>query len=152
LLREVSAGGVVFSCDSAGDDRGSTWVGPRILMIKDRYGRWTFPKGQIEEGETPEVAALREVREETGVSGEIERSLGRVHYHYTLDERVISKTVHYFLVRSERVDLVPQLSEIVEARWFESREALGLNGYDNNATVLRGAVDVIDKMLKSGRG
>lgn len=134
----------MFSCEPADDGRGSGRSAPKVLMIKDSYGKWTFPKGLIEKGETPEVAALREVREETGVSGVIERDLSSVNYFYTLNKQVISKTVYYFLVRSDRTDPVPQLSEILDARWVEPGEALGLSGYENNLGVLKEAIAAIE--------
>src|ERR1019366_6443348 len=57
--REVSAGGVVFRRDPDGS--------PRFLLIKDSYQHWGFPKGHLEDGESPVVAAVRETREETGL-------------------------------------------------------------------------------------
>lgn len=137
LLREISAGGIVFSCGQHA----------RILMIRDASGRWTFPKGIIEEGETPEVAALREVSEETGVTGTIEAPLGKVNYYYTLNKEVVYKTVHYFLVRSAGGEPVPQLSEIREAKWVSPAEAVAMNGYENNLRILEDAVKMISSRV-----
>ena len=56
MASEVSAGGIVFKQDPE----------LQFLMILDGYGRWTFPKGGVEAGETPAQAAVREIEEETG--------------------------------------------------------------------------------------
>ncbi|MCR4398060.1 MAG: NUDIX domain-containing protein [Firmicutes bacterium] len=118
-------------------------AGPRVLMIKDAYGRWTFPKGQVESGETPEAAALREIKEETGVGGSIEADLGPVRYFYTSPGGLVSKTVHYYLVKSDGREPAPQLSEVEDARWVEVEDALEMNGYENNERVLRRAIEII---------
>ena len=57
---EVSAGGIVF--------RRLAESGPRFLLIKDSYDNWGFPKGHLENGESPAEAAHRETGEETGLS------------------------------------------------------------------------------------
>ena len=57
--RETSAGGVVFRVPPGEE--------PLFLLIRDSYRNWGFPKGHLEKEERPEAAALREVREETGL-------------------------------------------------------------------------------------
>jgi len=59
-VKEISAGGVVYRKEG---DR------LELLMIEDRYGKWTLPKGKQEAGEEVEETALREIREETGLRG-----------------------------------------------------------------------------------
>jgi len=134
MLSEMSAGGVVYSW------HGST---PMILMIRDRFGRWTFPKGLIEKGESPEEAAVREICEETGVCGTVERYLGDVTYVYTSDNGLVRKTVRYFLVRSSHQEPSALLSEIAEARWVAPDDARCLNGYDDNREMLEMALSAI---------
>jgi ADP-ribose pyrophosphatase YjhB (NUDIX family) len=93
----VSAGGVVV------DDRadGARWVLLIVHRSMSGHPRWTLPKGGIEPGETPEVAALREVREETGHIAIIERPLSVIEYSFVWrPERVrYQKSVHYFKMR-----------------------------------------------------
>jgi 8-oxo-dGTP pyrophosphatase MutT (NUDIX family) len=93
----VSAGGVVV------DDRadGARWVLLIVHRSMSGHPRWTLPKGGVEPGETPEVAALREVREETGHTAVIERPLSTIEYTFVWrPERVrYQKAVHYFLMR-----------------------------------------------------
>src|SRR5262249_572154 len=87
---ETSAGGVVLDAEQA-----------HVALIGrlDRRGRllWSLPKGHIEEGETPEQTAVREVAEETGISSKVLRPLGTIDYWFVADNRRIHKTVHHFL-------------------------------------------------------
>lgn len=114
-----------------------------ILLIKDRYSRWTLPKGKMEKGETTEETALREIREETGIVGRILRPLKTIQYRYVHpDSGDVEKEVHYFLVEAASETLIPALSEIGGARWFSPEEAWRLmhrEGYDNNFLVMEEA-------------
>ena len=83
-------------------------AGRKFLLIEDRYSRWTLPKGKREKGETNEETALREIREETGVSGRILRPLTTVHYRYFHpDFGDVEKEVHYYLVEATAEALIP---------------------------------------------
>ncbi len=100
-MKEISAGGVVYRKEG---DR------LEMLMIEDRYGKWTLPKGKQEAGEEVEETALREIREETGLRGRIVRPLMTVNYQYDDPERgTVDKDVHYFLVQCTARDAIPQL-------------------------------------------
>src|SRR3712207_7518516 len=78
--------------------------GPRAALIgrTDRRGRllWSLPKGHIEEGETPEDTAVREVAEETGIIGEVLAPLGIIDFWFVAEGRRVHKTVHHFLLRA----------------------------------------------------
>ena len=93
---ETSAGGLVVADDGV--------TGPRAALIgrTDRRGRllWSLPKGHIEEGETPEDTAVREVAEETGIIGEVVAPLGIIDFWFVADGRRVHKTVHHFLLRA----------------------------------------------------
>ena len=85
---EFSAGGVVFKKEEK-----SVY----ILLIRVR-DRWSFPKGNIEKNEKKEEAALREVKEETGVEAEIVDYLGDIEYWYYLGGYKVHKFVYYYLM------------------------------------------------------
>jgi len=112
---EVSAGGLVV--DTTG--KLGLLIGRRDL--KDASGKrilWSLPKGHIEEGETPEQAALREVQEETGIESIIEKSLGVIDFWFMAGGKRIHKTVHHYLFRENGGLLAPQESEVDEVAWF----------------------------------
>ncbi|HHV79668.1 MAG TPA: NUDIX hydrolase [Firmicutes bacterium] len=134
MKTEISAGGIVYS-------------GSRILMIYDAYGHWTFPKGQVEEGESLEEAAIREVWEETAIRCETVSYLGEVHYDYFMPSRgAVAKTVHYFLLRPISFeDPRPLLTEIKAAQWVDISRVKELSSYENNR-------EIIEKGLKAIAG
>lgn len=132
---EVSAGGLVID-----------FSGTKGLLIgrfdqKDAMREkllWSLPKGHIEEGETPEQAAIREVAEETGINSEISRELGVIDFWFMAGGKRIHKTVHHFLFKEVGGTLTPQESEVDEARWFPLEEIVSLLAYpDEKKLILR---------------
>ncbi len=122
--REVSAGGVVVH-----ENQVLAIVPAR--RAADGSVVLALPKGHLDEGETTAQAAAREVREETGVTGELVGELGEVRYWYMRDRRRISKSVHFFLFRYVSGDLEDHDDEVLEARWVglsEAQEALTYQG------------------------
>ena len=112
-----------------------------LLMIKDAYEQWTFPKGLLEEGEGPVEAALRELAEETGVRGELVQELGASAYSYQSgDGSTVHKQAIFYLVRATRTELRVQLEEIAAAEWVEPAEAKARLGYANLQPVLAAAM------------
>jgi 8-oxo-dGTP pyrophosphatase MutT (NUDIX family) len=82
-----------------------------------------LPKGHLDEGETPEQAATREVREETGVTAEPVGELGEVRYWYVRRGRKVAKSVFFFLFRYLGGDVADHDDEVLEARWIELESA-----------------------------
>src|ERR1700750_2616383 len=103
---ETSYGGVVVR----GDD---------VLVITPAGKRVTgLPKGGMEAGETPELTAAREVREETGVVAQVKSPLGDVRYTYRRGGRRVRKTVHFFLCEYVEGSTEDHDHEVDEARWI----------------------------------
>ena len=99
----------------------------QVLLIATAGGRrWQLPKGHVEEGETSEAAAVREVREETGVVGRVIAALPSIRYSFVeRGTRRIRKQVDYYLLaylEGSEVDFDP--NEVDGASWFEWDEAL----------------------------
>lgn len=130
--RDRAAGGVVLRAQST------------VLVIRDRYGRWTFPKGHLEPGETDEQAALRETCEETGVTAAITHHLDTLTYTLASGQ---PKDVVFFAMRHVSGEPQPQAEEIADCAFVETAEArrrLQNGGYP-------GYVALLDKALKSSK-
>jgi 8-oxo-dGTP pyrophosphatase MutT (NUDIX family) len=130
---EVSAGGLVI--DSTGEQ------GLLIGRIdhKDASGTrllWSLPKGHIEEGETPEQAAIREVAEETGITSSISRPLGVIDFWFMAGGKRIHKTVHHFLFTEVSGVLMPQESEVDEVSWFPLGEIIERLAYPDEKKLI----------------
>ena len=94
---------------------------PRAALIgrHDRRGRlvWSLPKGHVEAGETPEITAVREVEEETGIHGHVLAPLGVIDFWFVVEDRRIHKTVHHFLLRADGGELSDADVEVDEVEW-----------------------------------
>ena len=110
--------------------------GERVALVhRPRYDDWTLPKGKHEPGEDDIAAALREVQEETGFHGRIERDLGVV--RYTVEKRgaVLPKVVRYYLMRVGAGAFEPN-HEVDELRWVTREQAAQLLTYERDREVL----------------
>lgn len=138
--REFSAGGIVVK-----RERGRL----KVLLIKDGYGRWTWPKGNIGKGESSEDAALRETREETGLKKlQIIEKFNKIDYFYRLHKDLIFKTVYLFLMEAKgREKFKIQASEIQDAKWFTPEEALETVAYKGSKEILKKAIEKAAKRL-----
>jgi ADP-ribose pyrophosphatase YjhB (NUDIX family) len=112
-VEETSAGGLVVDRRD-GDNAQAALIG-RI----DRRGRllWSLPKGHVEAGETNEDAAVREVAEETGITGRVLAPLGTIDFWFVAEGRRIHKTVHHFLMLAEGGELSADDIEVEQVEW-----------------------------------
>lgn len=137
---EVSAGGVVFR-------RRRGRLEFALAARRNRKGDlvWGLPKGLIERGEEPQTAALREVREESGLEAEVTEPLGEISYFYVWEGVRVRKVVHFFLMRATGGDVSLHDHEMEDVRWFPAEEALRLAGYRSERQVLERAVRALRK-------
>ena len=132
----TSAGGVLYRVHG----------GVEVVLILHRSQRgtwvWCLPKGTVEAGETLEETALREVREETGISGKIVEKLGQIQYEFysKQDKQRIFKTVHFFLLAYLSGNEQDHDDEADDARWFSIDAAEKHLTHQNELAVLQKAV------------
>jgi 8-oxo-dGTP pyrophosphatase MutT (NUDIX family) len=113
---EYSSGGAVISVRDGV---------PYVAMIATRgRTRWGLPKGAVAPGETSEAAALREVREETGLEAQIIKPLDTIEYFFRAGDTLIRKRVDFYLMSHTGGELMPQLSEVDDVEWVELSEAI----------------------------
>jgi diadenosine hexaphosphate hydrolase (ATP-forming) len=121
----LGAGGVVFNTNG------------EVLLIaypKSRGGGWSFPKGHIDSGETPEVAAVREVLEEGGVNAEIVGSLEPTRY---VNPRGVSREIFWFVMRTSDISTTPEPG--FQAGFYAPSEAMKLLSHAENRDLLESA-------------
>ncbi len=113
---------------------------PEYLLLRYGAGHWDFAKGKIEEGETKEQAALRELHEEAGISADIEsgfeENLSFIFYDY--DKQLAQKTVYFFVGLALSTD-VTLSHEHTDYAWLPYKEALEQLTYENAKKVLKKA-------------
>ncbi|NQU73433.1 MAG: NUDIX domain-containing protein [Candidatus Omnitrophica bacterium] len=137
--REFSSGGVVIKRIDTGF---------KILLIKDGYGRWTWPKGNIEKGETSQDAAIREIAEEVGLQYiKLIDKIDKTQYFYRLKGEPIFKTVYIYLFELKKNEKLKVLkSEIDDAKWLSPEEALKRIEYKGSRKILEKAIDRFKKV------
>ncbi len=137
LTREkISAGGVAHRKNGDAIE---------IALIKtSSEGRWQLPKGIIDPGETPEIAALREVREEAGIDCEITEKLDVIDYWFVDrfgDEPVRThKYVHFFNMRYIAGDIAQHDDEVFESRWVEIETAASMLAFTTEKDLVKKAL------------
>lgn len=154
LKQETGASGVSFEYSAGGIVYRRAAGQIELLLIQDRFGWWTMPKGHIEPGETPRQAAEREVLEETGVRAQVVADLPAVHYVFWQNGSRIDKFVHCYLMTlpSDAGAPVPQLEEIRKAAWVSIDRLDDLPQYGNNQPVIRAAIHRIEQIAASTPG
>ena len=125
IVREPTAGGIVFRRNQAGQIE--------ILLIQDAKNRWTIPKGHIEEGETAQQTARREIGEEACLTDvDMLGWLGKIHFRYRRVDRLVLMTTQIYLVRAKGDTNAIQKEEWMNGiKWFPFHEALDMIEYED---------------------
>lgn len=125
IVREPTAGGIVFRRDEKG--------AIEILLIQDAKGRWTIPKGHIEEGENAQQTARREIGEEAGLTQvDMLGWLGKIHFRYRRIDKLVLMTTQIYLVRAKGDTNAIQKEEWMnDIKWFKFHDALDAIEYED---------------------
>ncbi|MDT5155154.1 MAG: hypothetical protein QOI01_6887, partial [Mycobacterium sp.] len=149
-VHETSAGGLVIDgIDGPKDGQVAALIG-RV----DRRGRvlWSLPKGHIEQGETAEQTAIREVAEETGIQGSVLAALGSIDYWFVTEGRRVHKTVHHYLMRFLDGELSDEDVEVTEVAWVPLADLPSRLAYADERKLAEVAGRLIDKLHTDGPG
>ena len=135
-LYEKSCGGIIFY---------KTKQNTKILLVKNNNGRyWSFPKGHIEEGETEQETAIREIKEETGLDVTIVKNFREISEYCPFGK--IRKRVVFFLARAFTDNVKIQEEEIDSYIWVDLQQARKLCSYDNDLRIIEKAETTIHLM------
>ena len=135
--REISSGGVIYK-----KDEGKYKIS---LIARKNKTVWCLPKGKIEKGEKPEQTALREVEEETGLRGDLERKIGDITYWYVDRKRDlrIFKIVSFYLIKHTGGSSRRHDWEVEDCRWFDFGEAQKVMSYESEREIVKKAVKIL---------
>jgi 8-oxo-dGTP pyrophosphatase MutT (NUDIX family) len=134
-VEETSAGGLVVDLQRAR---------AAVIARVNRAGRveWCLPKGHLEEGETPEQAAVREIEEETGIRGRVLHALGTIDYWFSAEGRRVHKLVHHYLLEATGGTITVEGDpdqEAIDAAWVPLTELGALLAFPNERRIAREA-------------
>jgi 8-oxo-dGTP pyrophosphatase MutT (NUDIX family) len=127
---------------------------PHVVLIRterDSISRWSLPKGHFKKRETHEEAAVREVREETGLRVEVLAPLGTIDYWFTEGKFKYHKFVHYFAMRTTGGRFEDHDDEVEEARWFPWDDALSVMAYESERALVARTKEQVLKLLDRAR-
>ena len=141
MIEATSCGGVVIF-------RG------KILVLyknyKNKYEGWVLPKGTVEEGEDFKETALREVKEETGVSASIIKYIGKSQYSFATPHDMVEKDVHWYLMMANSYYSKPQREEyFVDSGYYKYHEAYHLLKFSNEKQILETAYEEYLELKKA---
>lgn len=143
-MDQVSAGGVAFRWRDSQPEIAIVSVKPKL--------RWQLPKGIVDPGETPQVAAIREVREEAGVETDLIKLIETIEYWYRSVKYGkpvrYHKFVHFYLVEYKSGDVANHDHEVEEARWVSFDEALEKLDFKSEREVVEKARELIEERGK----
>lgn len=125
IVREPTAGGVVYRRNKQGE--------VEILLIQDAKDRWTIPKGHIEQGETAQETAKREIGEEAGLTDvEVLGWLGKIHFRYRRIDKLVLMTTQIYLVKAMgNTNAIKKEEWMNGIKWFSFNDALDAIEYED---------------------
>ena len=141
-MDQISAGGVAFR-------RSDSKPEVAIVSVKPKL-RWQLPKGIVDPGESPQVTAVREVREEAGVAADLIKLIETIEYWYRSVKNGqpvrYHKFVHFYLMQYRSGEVSDHDHEVEEARWVSFEEALEILDFKSEREVVEKAREMIEEM------
>ena len=141
-VEEISAGGLVL-------DQSGPILRAALIARHDRRGRliWSLPKGHVELGETVQEAAIREVREETGIDSTVLAPLGTIDFWFMAEDKRIHKTVHHFILNAHGGELSDEDREVIEVAWIPLDEVAAKLAYRDERKLMAKVPEVLAGLL-----
>ena len=143
-MDQVSAGGVAFRWRDSEPEMAIVSVKPKM--------RWQLPKGIVDPGETPEVTAVREVREEAGIETDLRALIETIEYWYRATRYGkpvrYHKFVHFYLLQYRSGDVSDHDHEVQEARWVGFDKAIEMLAFESERRVVEEAREMIAAMTR----
>jgi len=150
MIRRFSAGGVVYKKlkvqSSPRVEAGSKLKVNWLLIQPKDTNRWQLPKGQIEKGEDSQKTALREIKEETGVSGKIIDKIGKISWWFVQEGEKIFKTVTFYLVAAQKETNSFDKDEVAQIGWFSYDKACQKLTFKSEKEILEKGKGILDKV------
>lgn len=137
MKREFSAGGIVFN------NEGQVLLINNAALRNPKKSYWGFPKGHIDPGESSKDAAIREVKEETGLDVEIIQKIGDSKYTFTFEGEKIFKVVIMFLMKKVGGEIKVQEEELLGAEWVSSEDALTKLSFPKDKELFKLAIEML---------
>jgi len=138
-MDQVSAGGVAFRWRDSEPELAIVSVKPSL--------RWQLPKGIVDPGESPDMTAPREVKEEAGIETDLIASIETIEYWYRSEKHGKAvryhKFVHFYLLEYRSGDASDHDHEIAEARWVSFDEAIEMLAFESERGVVEKAREMI---------
>jgi 8-oxo-dGTP diphosphatase len=142
-MDQISAGGVAFRWKDSEPQIAIVSVKPKL--------RWQLPKGIVDSGESPQVTAVREVREEAGVETELIKLIETIEYWYRSVKYGkpvrYHKFVHFYLLEYKSGDVADHDHEVEESRWVSFDEAMEMLDFKNERDVVEKARNMVREMI-----
>ena len=143
MINATSCGGVVI------------FRGKVLLLYKNyrnKYEGWVLPKGTVEQGETYEQTALREVLEESGAKATIVKYIGKSEYSFSVPENLVEKEVHWYLMMADSYYSKPQREEyFVDSGFYKYHEAYHLLRFPNEKQILEKAFREYNELKRNSQ-